>query len=1035
MNLREVKSPLLKKSKGFLRNNMFIILSFALPALIMAVVFAIRSYYPFGSRMVMISDGWHQYYPFLAEYQQMLKEGTFPAYSWNTGGGVNFYGVMANYVASPLYLFTVFLPTGTPWLPLYLLITVIVRIGLAGMFFAILLRKLFARHDFSVVAFGTMYALCAYALGYYWNTMWLDTFALLPLVVAGVVGVLRDKKFLLYIIALAVSVMCSFYIGYMVCLFVLIFCIGYTIVSFVSFKASLANVGKMALYTLIAFMITAVITVPALMALSSSDSASAVDGMSMKYSINSGFKLEEDNLMNTLLATGKTITNMISANNPIKMSNGAPNIACGMLALALVPFYFVTRKIGLKEKIVSLSVLIFFVASFVVNQLNYIWHGFAYPAMVYYRWSFIFSFAVLLIAYRAFMLIDSFGKKTVIVSAALLALYLAGAFFLQKKLSVAITAVGLALIFVMYLLYRKGVLKYRLFSILLCVLVVCDMGVNCYVGTRFVGSTSIKDYPKNADEVQQLMETAYAQSEGELFRTEFVTCQTINDGALNSIYGISTFNSMVDSSYAAMLKDMGMSASVENNRYVYFEESPVTNLFLNVKYIIARDGEKPVDTVHYVPVKTVGDATLYENTAYVPTGFMANSELAQFELKESWMFGAEVLNEMFTKTTGVMENVFTEILPTGDVSAVYGEYITKHSSMPYAYYYDLTNVKSSDESETTPVTMEYVIEEDGTYYGVLRTSTGKNTSISVNGWEQVYLSGVSKDGTERTKLMKLSEKTYKNGKKLYSYTIPEGMEYIYFTDGDTNKSVKITKDQIKEDAIFMLSDVNVDDYWTLETGVYEPGKDEATEEGKVTIYFADNTYEVDQVYSCMSTVGTLKKGDVVRVEADAEYGKKSTVNMRMAKINDDVLAKGIDKIKDNTLNVTEWSDTTLKGNIDVKEDGLFYTSVLYCEGWKAYVDGKEVEINPIGDTFIAFELTKGQHEIELEFTVPGLAAGALISVVGIALLVLLCVLTKRFEKSRTVTVAITDDVCEEAAEDTSAEDADTEFQEDNTDES
>jgi len=305
--------------KGFIRNHLFIILAFAVPALILAVVFALRSFFPFGNRMVMISDGWHQYYPFLTEYQQMLKEGRSPMYSWNVGGGVNFFGVIGNYIASPLYLLTAIIPSGVPWLPLFLALTVIIRIGCAGMFFGIFLRKVFAKNDISLVAFGTMYALCAFAMGYYWNTMWLDTFALMPLVLAGVVGVLRDKKFGLYIVSLALSVITSFYIGYMVCLFVLIFSIGYTVVSFVSIKESLKNAGKMVLYTGIAFMMTAFITIPVYMALQGSESAGSVNGFPGEYTVDYGFGIDNNGIVGTLLAFARVATAMISADNPIKM--------------------------------------------------------------------------------------------------------------------------------------------------------------------------------------------------------------------------------------------------------------------------------------------------------------------------------------------------------------------------------------------------------------------------------------------------------------------------------------------------------------------------------------------------------------------------------------------------------------------------------------------------------------------------------------------------------------------------------------------
>ena len=39
--------------------------------------------------------------------------------------------------------------------------------------------------------FACSYALCAWALGYQWNIMWLDTFALLPMVMLGMISLLQ----------------------------------------------------------------------------------------------------------------------------------------------------------------------------------------------------------------------------------------------------------------------------------------------------------------------------------------------------------------------------------------------------------------------------------------------------------------------------------------------------------------------------------------------------------------------------------------------------------------------------------------------------------------------------------------------------------------------------------------------------------------------------------------------------------------------------------------------------------------------------
>ena len=843
----------------------------------------------------------------------MLKDVTSTMYSWNIGGGVNFLGVIANYIASPLYLLTAIIPSSTPWLPLYMAATVVIRVGLAGMFFAIFLRKMFSRHDISLVAFGVMYALCAFALGYYWNTMWLDTFALLPLVVAGVVGVLRDKEFKLYIISLALSVICSFYIGYMVCLFVLIFSICYTIVSFVSIKESFKNAGKMLLYTVIAFMITAMLTVPAYMALSGSESAGSTAGFPTKYTINYGYGMADDGIISTLLAFAKTATNMLSAANPIKMDQGEPNIACGILALVLVPFYFVTKKISIKEKIVSLSLILLFLASFVVNQLNYIWHAFATPAMVYYRWSFIFSFAILVMAYRAFTLIDHFSKKVLIVSSGLLILYFAAAFFLQKKISVAITAVGAGIILLGFVLYKKGRIKYKTLSLLLCLFVVCDMSVNCYLGVRFVGSTNINDYPKDASYVKALADVTHQLSEDEMFRTEFLDTQTLNDGALNSIYGISTFNSMVDCSYADVLKEMGLAASTPNNRYVYYETSPVTNLFLNIKYLIGRDSEEALDKTYLKPVATAETSTLYENTGYLPMGFMTQTDLLDYAVQESWRFPGDALNDMFSKATGIEESVFVDVHPIEEIQCSYPEYMTKRSANIHSYSYNLegvvkdadketiisavtdTSEDNKNDSDTTLMVVEYEIAEDGAYYGLFRSSTDDETVVIIN------------DGEPR---------------------------------------------------------------------------------------------EINQHYSCMVSIGSLKKGDKVRVEMDAEFSKVSNINYRLAKIDEDVFSRGLEKLGESTMKLSEWSDTSVEGTINVKEDGLFYTSVLYCQGWKAYVDGKEVEITPVADTFIAFELTEGEHNIKLEFASPGAGVGVIISIVGILTFVALCVVSAKIRKKK-----------------------------------
>ncbi len=920
MNLCAEKKPTAKGLRGFFGNNLFVILAFLIPAGIMGAAFVFKRFFPFGNGMILVADSWHQYYPFLYEYQQMLKEGGSLMYSWNTGGGSSFLGVIANYIASPLYMLSAFVPSGTPWLQAFLALTVVIRIGCAGMFFAIFLRKVFGRNDISLLMFSPMYALCAFVQGYYWNMMWLDTMALMPLVIAGVVGVLRDRKFGLYIISLALSVMFSFYIGYMICLFVLIVSICYTLVSFVSFRCSLKNAGKMLVYTVIALMITAVITVPAFLNLNASDSASDTSGFPLEYTINHGYGYDSDSLVNTLLAIARTATNMMAYTKPIKMDQGLPNIACGVLSLVLIFFYFTTKKIRLKEKIVSGSLCVFFLLSFVVNQLNYIWHGFNTPAMVYYRWSFIFSFAILVLAYRAFTLIDSFTKKTFAIAVALLVLYLGGAFVLQKKVSVAITFAETVAILGGFALYRKGKLNYKVLSILLCLLVIGEMGLNTVMGVRTVGRSKLNDYPQNSAEVSELLEIAGAKDREDIFRTEFSQAYTLNDGALYSVFGISTFNSMVDSSYAEVLKDLGLAASTGNNRYVYHEGTPVENLFLNIKYLITRNGQKLYDDKSLELVATTDECGLYENKYYVPMGFMIDDELlTDYSVGEGWDFPGYMQNLWFSSATGIEEDVLTEIDPVTEVNGEYADKFTPNDSTTHYYKYDLTDIAKpestqdeadKDEEAGAPLWVEYEISEDGCYYGTFKTTTIEEATVIIN-----------------------SDK--------------------------------------------------------------------------------ENAHELEQNFTNLTAIGVLKKGDKVRVEMEAKYGKTSNVIYKLVKLQEDVMEQGVEKLRQNTMTLSEWTDRGLKGTINTDEAGLFYTSVLYTDGWMAYVDGKEVEITPVADTFIAFELSEGEHKIEFKFTTPGLYLGAVVSCVGIALFAVLCVVASKKRKNAKEELSI----CEILAED------------------
>ena len=94
--------------------------------------------------------------------------------------------------------------------------------------------------------------------------------------------------------------------------------------------------------------------------------------------------------------------------------------------------------------------------------------------------------------------------------------------------------------------------------------------------------------------------------------------------------------------------------------------------------------------------------------------------------------------------------------------------------------------------------------------------------------------------------------------------------------------------------------------------------------------------------------------------------------------------------------VTEtFTDTTIKGSIEVKEAGRLVFSIPYENGWTIYVDGKESESLDFKDAFLSVYLKEGTHTIELKYMTPGFEIGAIISGVAIGLFVLTMWVRKR----------------------------------------
>ena len=75
-------------------------------------------------------------------------------------------------------------------------------------------------------------------------------------------------------------------------------------------------------------------------------------------------------------------------------------------------------------------------------------------------------------------------------------------------------------------------------------------------------------------------------------------------------------------------------------------------------------------------------------------------------------------------------------------------------------------------------------------------------------------------------------------------------------------------------------------------------------------------------------------------------------------------------------------------SIDKKQLAVF-SEIYYPAGWKAFVDGKEVEIRKVNYLLRGVELEAGNHEVIMKFDIPKLSQANIFSVIGAIVLLIL----------------------------------------------
>ena len=824
--------------------------SFFVPIFLYLIIFKLHGIWPFGDATVMTGDMQYQFIDYLSYLKTIVFGNNDFSYSFSKNLGGNMAGFSAYYYNSPLNFLTLLFPS--TMLPVAVGIVLLIYSGLSSLSFTYMLSKIYGE-KYQSLPFSLGYSMMAFTATYFQLTIYFGNLIMLPLLILGLVRLIEDpKRNRLYIATLFLSILFNYYAGYMVCIFSVIFFTSQLLLRVKNIKDILSYKSTIAVFmlsSLIGAMLTAFNLIPAVKSLAG----------------------EKDNLSIGFFRTfpmHKVFSQFFTCAFDGNVSNGLPNIFCGIVIILLALKYFADKRFALKERVVYFTVIAFLFINLYLNTLNVVWHGFNQPIGFPYRNSYFITFMVLWVAYREIAVSDV-NLSNFVLPGIIIALYAISILFLYKANSQGILLdIAIVFICVVISVTNKSYSK-RIMLTTFLLFQVFDLTFNEYSAMGKFSLASLTEYQNFLSQTGEKVNWINDNDDG-FFRIEKYFRRTNNDAMQFNYAGLSHFSS---SEKKNKIKFMGKLGFRDNGNWAFYNESTtrfIDGLF-GVRYIISQHHSTP----NYYPALTEkSDYMVFGNDSALPLIFTAKESIRDIDYTK-YNDPFMLQNDIADSLNGRKNEILRRIEPC-KVDIVNLEVQPKDG---YTHY-----TKIDPESEAY---IEYTIDvaSKDVIYGYFTAPTTGEAEIICDGLDrESYFS------TYRWNIINLHD--FEVGKKL---------------------SIKIL---LKSDEL---------DY----SDAY---------------FYYENADKVDGLFS---------------------------------------------EVKENKAELKKITSSHLSGRIDINDsDSIAVISIPYDEAWKVKVDGEAVKAKPAINMLMSFDVTKGEHEVELYYTPSGKNVGIIISLITLSILML-----------------------------------------------
>ena len=631
-------------------------LSVLIPLLICLLSCVALHIAPFGDHSLMISDANSAYIDNLGFIRDIFTGKRDFLYSLNNGlGDSNMIGWGFGSF-HPLFLLAIFCDI-TEYPQMFTWISVI-DFSICGFTMYLLLEDISKdwgeskgyNYALTNLIFSTSYALIGFNVANVFQLIFFTGVQLLPIIVLGLHRLLKGKSPALYSISLACLILTNFYFGYMVCILsVIIFLLwlfGKEKSSVERKRISLMYIGA----SCVAGLMSAFIWLPALIS-------------------QKGARLDQNSLLDFSMKENMPILDMFSkffigANDTSELSAGLPNVFCGILVLYFTIVFFVDKKNDIKNKIIHGIPLFFYALSFYIVAFSMCMQGFSKTNWFNYRYSFVFSFLMILTAADEFRRLEATSKKTL---GQALSIFLVLTMLTFSKEHTFVSGgemlIDVALLFIMLfaiLWHKSDPIKApaNILSALLLLLCCINLYANYTICTY-----KIRPFEKTVSNFQKSILAKSALMEGiqnkddSLYRMEsddkggMVGC---NEGYLLNYNGVASFGSSKKTSLSRGLNQLGIYWYSTNIGYSHHTVPAVDSLF-GLKYLVSKNNLSAQKA--YEKMIGIEDDSLYENPYALPLSVLSANSLQDI----SFTYDAfQNINNIWKQMAGEYLDIYTE---------------------------------------------------------------------------------------------------------------------------------------------------------------------------------------------------------------------------------------------------------------------------------------------------------------------------------------------------------------------------------------